>query len=253
MSRATTLLFAIICYAIFFATFLYLICFVGDLPVQKTVDAPLTSMPRVPKIIVDLALIALFGVQHSVMARPAFKATWTRIVPAPIERSVYVLFASAALIVLFLFWQPLDRTVWQVGPEMAWLRIILWVLFWGGFGIVLVSTFLINHFELFGLQQAWLNLRGRTAAQPELHQPLFYRWIAHPLYSGFFLAFWATPDMTAGHLLLAIGVSIYMLIGIHYEERDLTDLFGEDYTRYRASVGGLVPRFKSKRAERPAG
>src|SRR3954451_9548078 len=147
MSRALTLLFSIICYAIFFATFLYLICFVGDLPVPKTVDAPLTSMPRVPKIIVDLALIALFGVQHSVMARPAFKATWTRIVPAPIERSVYVLFASAALIVLFLFWQPLDRTVWQVGPEMAWLRIILWMLFWGGFGIVLVSTFLINHFE----------------------------------------------------------------------------------------------------------
>lgn len=248
MSRTLNLLFAIVAYAIFFATFLYLIAFVGGLPVPKTVDAPPSAMPREVKIIIDLALIALFGIQHSMMARPGFKRAWTRIVPPAIERSVYVLFASAALIVLFLFWQPLDRTIWQVAPDMGWLAKILWAMFWGGFGIVLVSTFLINHFELFGLQQAWFNLRGRHAAAPELRQPLFYRWVAHPLYAGFFLAFWSTPHMTAGHLLLAGGLSIYMLIAIRYEERDLTDLFGEDYRRYRSGVGGLVPRFTRRSA-----
>src|SRR3954451_6530255 len=142
MSRALTLLFSIICYAIFFATFLYLIAFVGDLPVPKTVDAPLTAMPREAKIGLDVGLIVLFGLQHSVMARPGFKRAWTRIVPPTAERSVYVLFASAALIILFLFWQPLDRTIWQVAPTMTWLSTLLWLMFWGGFAIVLISTFL---------------------------------------------------------------------------------------------------------------
>lgn len=248
MSRTLALLFSIVCYAIFFATFLYLIAFVGDLPVPKTVDAPLSAMPREAKAIIDVALIALFGLQHSVMARPAFKRAWTRIVPPAAERSVYVLFASAALIVLFLFWQPFDRTVWQVGPDMRWLSVILTAMFWAGFGIVLISTFLINHFELFGLQQGWFAMTGKKAATPELRQPLFYRWVAHPLYAGFFLGFWSTPHMTRGHLLLAAGVSVYMLIAIRYEERDLTDLFGEDYRRYRAGVGGLIPRFGRRAA-----
>lgn len=244
MSRTLSLFFAIICYAIFFATFLYLIAFVGDLPVPRTVDAPASSMPRITKAMIDVALIALFGLQHSIMARPAFKRGWTRIIPPAIERSVFVLAASVALLILFRFWQPLDRTIWQVAPDMRWLSGILWTMFWIGFLLVLVTTFLINHFELFGLQQAWLNFRGGEPAKPELRQPLFYRWVAHPLYAGFFLAFWATPYMTAGHLLLAIGLSAYMLIAIRYEERDLTDIFGEDYRRYRAGVGGLVPRFR---------
>jgi methanethiol S-methyltransferase len=220
-----------------------LIAFVGDLPVPKTVNVPLTSMPRAEKLIIDVALIALFGLQHSVMARPAFKRAWTRTVPPVIERSVYVLCASLALIILFRFWQPFDRVIWQVSPNMQWLSTILWVMFWLGWATVLISTFLINHFELFGLQQAWFNMTGRQAAAPELRQPLFYRWVAHPLYAGFFLAFWSTPLMTAGHLLLAAGLSVYILIAIRYEERDLTDLFGDDYRRYRARVGGLVPRF----------
>jgi protein-S-isoprenylcysteine O-methyltransferase Ste14 len=243
------MLFAIVCYAIFFATFLYLIGFVGDLSFfPKTVDSPPSAVAPVIAAIVDVALIALFGLQHSIMARPAFKRAWTKIVPDSVERSVFVLFASLALIIMFWLWQPIDKGVWAVGPDMRWLSTILWVMFWGGFGIVLISTFLINHFELFGLQQAWLNMRGRQAEAPELRQPLFYRWVAHPLYAGFFLAFWATPKMSVGHLLLAVALSIYMLIAIRYEEHDLTDLFGEDYRRYRSGVGMLVPRFRRRSA-----
>jgi protein-S-isoprenylcysteine O-methyltransferase Ste14 len=249
MSRTLSMIFAIICYAIFFATFLYLIGFVGDLSFfPKTVDSPPSAVAPVIAAIVDVALIALFGLQHSIMARPAFKRAWTKIVPEPVERSVFVLFASLALIIMFWLWQPIDKGVWAVGPDMRWLSTILWVMFWGGFGIVLISTFLINHFELFGLQQAWLNMRGRQAEAPELRQPLFYRWVAHPLYAGFFLAFWATPKMSVGHLLLAVALSIYMLIAIRYEEHDLTDLFGEDYRRYRSGVGMLVPRFRRRSA-----
>jgi protein-S-isoprenylcysteine O-methyltransferase Ste14 len=244
MSRTLSLLFSIICYAIFFATFLYLIAFVGNFAVPKTVDVPLSSLTPVVAAIIDVALIALFGLQHSIMARPAFKRAWTRVVPPAVERSVYVLFASVALLVLFWFWQPIGKTVWSVPAEMQWLRGILWLLFWAGFGIVLVSTFLINHFELFGLQQSWLNMRGRQADAPELRQPLFYRWVAHPLYAGFFLGFWAIPDMSVGHLLLAVALSIYMLVAIRYEEHDLTSLFGDDYRRYRSGVGMLFPRFR---------
>lgn len=246
MSRPLTLLFAILAYAIFFATFLYLIVFVGDLEFSsRTVDAGPDSPPVIAAII-DIALIALFGLQHSIMARPAFKAKWTRIVPPPAERSVYVLAASVALMILFVGWRPIDAIVWNVSS--APLQMLIWALFWIGWGTVLISTFLINHFELFGLQQAWFNLSGRQAAAPELRQPLFYRWVAHPLYLGFFLAFWSAPEMTAGHLLLAAGVSAYMLIAIRYEERDLTAVFGDDYRTYRSNVGGLVPRFRRRGA-----
>jgi len=248
MSRAAALSFAIIAYAIFFATFLYLIAFVGDLPVPKTVDLPPSALMPLAAGLVDVALIAVFGVQHSVMARPGFKRGWTRMVPPAIERSVYVLCASIALLILFWFWQPIGGTVWEVSPNTRWLTFILWLGFFGGFGIVLVSTFLINHFELFGLQQAWLNMRGQQAEAPELRQPFFYKWVAHPLYAGFFLAFWSTPHMTLGHLLLAASLSIYMLVAIRYEEHDLTDLFGEDYRRYRAGVGMLMPRFRRRSA-----
>ncbi len=248
MSRALSLPFAILCYAIFFATFLYLIAFVGDLPVPKTVDLPPSALAPVAAGVVDVALIALFGFQHSMMARPGFKRAWVRIAPPPVERSVYVLCASTALLILFWFWQPIGGTLWAVPMTMQWLRYILYALFLIGFGIVLVSTFLINHFELFGLHQAWLHVMGHEAEAPELRQPLFYRWVAHPLYAGFFLAFWASPQMSYGHLLLAIGLSIYMLIAIRYEEHDLTNLFGEDYRRYRSSVGMLLPRFRRRSA-----
>jgi methanethiol S-methyltransferase len=241
--RILALLFSGICYAIFFATFLYLIGFVGDFAqLPRTVDTPVGASGAAA-FAVNGALIALFGVQHSVMARQGFKAAWTRIVPKPIERSVYVLLSSAALWALFHFWQPLPATIWRVEGAAAW---VLWALFAAGWGIVLLSTFLINHFELFGLQQVWHNWRGQSAGAPQFRTPLFYRLVRHPLYSGFFLAFWATPHMTVGHLLLAVGMSAYMLIAIGYEERDLIGLFGKDYEDYRARTGKLFPRFGSR-------
>jgi methanethiol S-methyltransferase len=237
--RALFMGFSLIAYVIFFATFLYLIGFVADLTaLPVTVDrGPSASVAAA--IVTDLALIALFGVQHSVMARQGFKRAWTRIVAGPIERSVYVIFASLALIILFAFWRPIAGEVWNVGDPLA--RTIVWTMFAAGWGIVLLSTFLINHFELFGLQQAWFHLRGREPSPPIFHQPLLYKWVRHPLYLGFFLAFWATPHMSYGHLLLSIGVSVYMLIAIRYEERDLVGLFGAQYVEYRARVGMLIP------------
>ncbi|WP_422060553.1 methanethiol S-methyltransferase [Sphingopyxis sp.] len=242
MMRALYLIYAAIAYTIFFATFLYLIAFVGNLSVVPvTVDFARVAAPGKAALI-DAGLIALFGIQHSVMARPGFKEGWTRIVPAPIERSTYVLFASAALIVLMAFWYQLTAPVWTIthGAGAA----ILWTLFASGWAIVLTSTFLINHFELFGLQQAWFALREKAAAPPVLRQPLFYKFVRHPLYTGFFIAFWATPVMTVGHLLLAAGLSIYMLIAIQLEERDLVGIFGEAYVSYRERVGMLIPRFR---------
>ena len=242
MSRAATLLFAIFAYAVFFATFLYLICFVGNAPfAPMTIDhGPEATVATA--VVIDVVLIALFGIQHSVMARQGFKRAWTRVVPVPAERSVYVLLASLVLIVLFMFWRPIDGTLWDARGTA--LELPLWVLFFAGWGIVLLSTFLLNHFELFGLQQAWFHMRGRQAEPPQLRQPLFYKWVAHPLYSGFFLAFWATPVMSYGHLLLALGLSAYMLIAIGYEERDLVGHYGDDYVRYRKGVGKLFPRFR---------
>jgi protein-S-isoprenylcysteine O-methyltransferase Ste14 len=241
MARTIFVMFALLAYTIFFVTFLYLIAFVGDLPwVSKTVDRGMTSgIPVAPAI--DLALVALFGVQHSVMARRGFKAAWTRFVPPPIERSVYVLAASVVLILLFMFWQPIGATVWSVNGAGA---AILWTVFAAGWLLVLLSTFLINHFELFGLSQVILNWRGARAADPRFRQPFFYRLVRHPLYSGFILAFWSTPHMSAGHLLLALGMTAYILVAIRYEERDLVHLFGPDYEAYQQRVGMLLPRMK---------
>ena len=240
MVRAFYLAYAALCYAIFFATFLYLIAFVGNLPVVPvTIDAARTG-PMATAVAVDIALVALFGIQHSVMARRGFKARWTRVVPEPIERSTYVLLASLVLILLFGCWYALPATVWAVENGIG--AGILWALFASGWGIVLLSTFLLNHFELFGLQQAWFALRERAAAVPQLHQPLFYKVVRHPLYAGFFIAFWATPRMSVGHLLFAVGMSAYMLIAIRFEERDLIATFGGDYVAYRERVGMLVPR-----------
>jgi protein-S-isoprenylcysteine O-methyltransferase Ste14 len=244
MSRIASLIFAIVCYAIFFATFLYLIVFVGDFSFAGVTVNSGPEASVATAVIIDIALIALFGLQHSIMARQGFKRWWTRFIPWSIERSVFVLAASIALIILFYGWRPINYVVWDISSPI--LHSLIWVLFWVGWGTVLLSTFLINHFELFGLQQAWFHVRGLKHEPPKFRQPLFYKWVRHPLYLGFFMAFWSTPQMTAGHLLLAAGVSIYMLIAIQYEEHDLVSLFGRDYELYRERAGMLLPRFKRR-------
>lgn len=241
MARAFYLLFGVIAYSVFFATFLYLVAFVGNLPwVPRTVDRGHEVVGLAHAIAADIGLVALFGLQHSVMARQRFKAAWTRIVPEPLERSVYVLLASLVLILLFWFWHPIPMTVWSVSSPL--LVYLLWGLFGLGWLIVLVSTFLLSHFELFGLAQVWNHAGGRPAAAPEFRTPLFYKRVRHPLYSGFILAFWAIPAMSAGHLLLAAGMTIYILIAIRHEERDLVGLFGAQYEEYRGRAGMLIPR-----------
>jgi methanethiol S-methyltransferase len=238
MTRLASLIFAVIAYGIFFATFLYLIAFVGDFPqVPRTVDRGPEAAVGLA-VAIDCGLIALFGVQHSVMARQGFKRAWTRIVPKHAERSIYVLAASLVLMVLFAFWRPIPGAVWQAEGALA---LVLWALFALGWLVVLLSTFLINHFELFGLQQAWFHTRGREAAAPVLRQPLFYKLVRHPLYTGFLIAFWATPHMSYGHLLLAVGMTVYILIAITHEERDLVGMFGADYEDYRSRVGMVIP------------
>jgi len=240
MARAVTLLFAALAYAIFFATFLYLIAFVGNLPwVPVTIDRGGPSAPLASAAVIDLGLVALFGIQHSVMARQGFKRWWTKFVPKQAERSVYVLSASLALIVLMALWHPITGTVWSVGG--TWATVLL-ALFGVGWMLVLLSTFLINHFELFGLQQAWFHAHGRNAADPQFRTPLFYRLVRHPLYLGFFIAFWSIPVMSRGHLLFAAGMSVFMLIAIQFEEKDLISLFGDKYVEYRRKVGMLIPR-----------
>jgi methanethiol S-methyltransferase len=242
----TGLLFALygaVCYVVFFLTFLYAIAFVGNLPfVPKTIDSG-TPGPLVPSLIVDAALLGLFAVQHSVMARPAFKRVWTKIVPPPVERSTFVLFASLALIVMYVFWRPLPQAIWSVGEPAAMALI---GLFWIGWAIVLISTFLISHFELFGLKQVWDRLRRKPAAPPEFRTPGFYAAVRHPIYVGFILAFWAAPTMSLGHLVFAVATLGYILIAIQFEEHDLTAVFGDRYRAYKAQVGMLVPKLGGK-------
>ena len=243
MAKPIYLTVAAICYAAFFAAFVYLIGFVAGFPgLPTTVDAnPYRGLaaPPATAVLIDLGLIALFGVQHSVMARPGFKAAWTRIVPGPIERSVYCLASALVLALLYMFWQPILTPVWTI--QNPALRAVVWGLFGLGWAIVFLSTWLINHFELFGLAQVWRHWRGSEAGPARLTTPLFYRVVRHPLYSGFLLAFWAAPTMTLGHLLLAAGMTVYVLIAIRYEERDLVGVFGADYEDYRRRVGMLVP------------
>ena len=233
-------------YVFFFLTFLYAIAFVDDLPlVPKTLDSGPVS-PLLPTLIVDAALLGLFAVQHSVMARPAFKRWWTKIVAPPIERTTYVLFASAALVVMYVFWRPLPHVVWSVapGPIAAGLLALSLV----GWGVVLISTFLISHFELFGLDQVWRRMRGLAPAAHEFRTPAFYRLVRHPIYAGFIIAFWATPRMTLGHLFFAVGTLGYILIAIQLEEHDLIGVFGERYRAYKTQVGMLLPKLGGGRA-----
>ncbi len=235
-------------YLIFLATFLYAVGFVGNFGVPTTLDGPATG-PFWAALAVDVGLLALFAVQHSVMARPWFKAWWTRFVPTPIERSTYVLFSSLALAAMFAAWRPLGGSVWSVQDPTA--RLALRALFAFGWGLVLVSTFLINHFDLFGLRQVWLYLTGRPYAPVPLATPWPYRVVRHPLYVGWLFAFWMTPTMTAAHLLFSVATTAYILLAIQFEERDLAREHGAGYDEYRRSVPMLVPFARRRAAAAP--
>jgi methanethiol S-methyltransferase len=236
--RIAGFLFGTAAYLLFGVAFLYAIGFVTGLVVPKGIDDG-TAVPAVEALIVNLVLMSLFAVQHSVMARKPFKRWWTQFVPHSVERSVYVLFSSLALILLFWQWRPMPAIVWQLTDPAAAMAIM--ALSFAGWLLVLASTFLINHFELFGLHQVIVNLAGRTMPEPRFRTPLFYKIVRHPLYLGFIVAFWAAPVMTVGHLLFAAVTTAYIFVGIFLEERDLVAQFGEQYQRYRAQVGMLIP------------
>jgi len=242
-ARMIAFLYGVVAYVAFFATILYAIGFVMGLVVPKTIDTgPQAS--TVEAIAINLLLMSLFAVQHSVMARKGFKDWWTQYVPKPVERSTFVLFASLSLMLLFWQWQPMPAVIWQVNdPDLATTIVAASLVGWI---LVFASTFVINHFELFGLQQVTNNLANREMPAPRFRTPLYYKFVRHPIYLGFIIAFWAAPTMTAGHLLFAAVTTAYIFVGIFLEERDLVELFGEEYRQYRRHVSMLVPWRKSK-------
>jgi len=242
VGRFVAFLYGLATYAVFFASFLYAIGFISGLVVPKTIDTG-PVVPITEALIVNILLMSLFAVQHSVMARRQFKEWWTQYVPKSVERSTYVLFASLALVLLFWQWRQIPTVVWQVADPQIAMAII--GLSFVGWLIVLTSTFLINHFELFGLHQVANNLAGRPMPVPRFRTPLFYKLVRHPIYLGFIIAFWAAPTMTIGHLLFAAGTTAYIIVGALLEEHGLIEMFGDDYRHYRQRVSMLIPCRKS--------
>ena len=238
LNRVATFIYGVLCYAIFFATFLYAAGFIGNLVVPKSIDSG-RSGPLGEALLVNAGLLALFALQHSLMARPWFKRAWTRVIPEQVERSTYVLLSSLALIVMFWQWRPMGGVVWNV-EEQAF-RIVLYALCAFGWFLVLLSTFLINHFDLFGLRQVYLFLLGKEYTALKFGTPGPYRHVRHPLYLGWLFAFWATPVMTVAHLLFAIATTLYILMAIQFEEKDLVDFHGDEYRRYQKSVPMILP------------
>jgi len=238
MAGLVAVLYGVVAYSFTLVALLYLIGFVGNLVVPKSIDSGAAG-PLLQSVIVDATLIALFAIQHSVMARQGFKRWWTRVVPASVERSTYVLFTSLALLLLYWQWQPVPASVWTVHNPVA--AGVLDGIFWLGWTVLVASTFLLNHFELFGLSQVFARLFGKQLSDPKFRTPLFYRYVRHPIYLGVLLAVWATPSMTVGHLLFAGMITGSILIGIELEERDLVKQFGDQYRRYRQRAAMLIP------------
>jgi len=240
--------YGIICYVIFLGSFLYAIGFVGDVIVPKTIDSGQSAAPA-EALLIDLLLLGAFAAQHSVMARPGFKAVWTKIVPRPIERSTYVLFSSLLLALICWQWRPFPSPIWDASSSHV-LATLLTALFWLGWLLLLLSTFMINHFELFGLRQVYLRLRGLDCPPPHFVQRALYKVVRHPIMLGFLIAFWATPRMSVGHLVFSIATTGYILVGIALEERDLTAALGEQYRAYRARVPMLIPALSGRQRTR---
>jgi methanethiol S-methyltransferase len=238
MGRAIAYFYGLVCYVLFLGTFLYAIGFVGNFVVPKSIDTGVAGAFGT-SLLVNAVLLGIFAIQHSVMARPGFKAVWTRIVPKSVERSTYVLLASLALILLFSQWRPMPDIVWNVDNELG--RMVLWALFALGWLVVLTSTFLINHFDLFGLRQVHMNMQGVPYTELKFRIAYFYKFVRHPLYLGFMIAFWATPTMSVGHLVFSLATTAYILIAIQLEERDLVRYHGEAYVEYRKRVSMILP------------
>ena len=243
MNRTLAFVYGVVIYLIGLVVTFYTIGFVGNLVVPKTIDSG-EPAPFAPALLIDTLLLGLFGIQHSLMARPGFKQWWTRLVPSPVERSTYVLFTSLALILIFWAWQPITNVVWSVENPIG--RAILWAFYFIGWVIVFASTFLINHFDLFGLRQVYLFLRQQKYTYPGFVTPFLYKLVRHPLLLGFLIAFWATAHMTVGHLVFAIVMTAYILYGIQLEERDMVSALGKSYEEYREQVPMLLPVPKKK-------
>jgi protein-S-isoprenylcysteine O-methyltransferase Ste14 len=255
MKRIAAFVYGIVCYAVFFATLLYAIGFLGNFGVPKSIDAG-PEGSTFAALMLDGALLAVFALQHSVMARPRFKLLWTCLVPEPVERSTYVLLSSVALLFLFWQWRPLGGAVWRIDGGVAEAAIL--ALYIAGVLIVLLSTFLINHFDLFGLRHVYLYMLGRNYTKLEFRTPFFYRYVRHPLYLGWLLMFWSAPVMTVSHLFFAAMTTVYILLAIRFEEADLMTFHGDKYRQYRKQVPMIVPSFGvntagvSAKAESPA-
>ncbi|RMF28570.1 MAG: isoprenylcysteine carboxylmethyltransferase family protein [Bacteroidetes bacterium] len=248
MKRILFFLYGVVAYLVFFGTFLYAIGFVGNLFVPKGIDGEPT-VDFTTALINNAVLLGIFAIQHSVMARQGFKRWWTKIIPPEIERSTYVLISSLLLILLFSKWEPMGGVIWNV-EDQSW-SVAICALFFLGWGIVLLSSFLINHFDLFGLRQVWLQLQGKPYTPVTFRTPLFYKWVRHPLYLGFIIAFWAIPKMTVAHLVFAIATTAYILIAAKFfEEKDLVRFYGEQYKDYQRRVSMIIP-MPPKKSERP--